>query len=460
MIHQLRLATVPVFLALCLLLGGASAAGYWANALLQLIAIALLFWAAISNRSAATPTPARQLYVLAGLLVLLIVVQLIPLPPSIWTALPGREKVAEGFRMLGEPLPWLPISLSSARTVASALWLLPAAAVLFGILRLGAFRASWLAWALAIVTIVSVAIGALQIVAGEGSSWYLYDVTNYGVTVGFFSNANHMATLLVATVPFLAALYVNARVRGRSLHRNSGMFVVLAGTLTIVFVGLAANRSVAGLGLSVPVLAASILMILSARRRLPAWAGALVGLLIAGAVVAAFSAPFGANLTGAEAKASQETRADSFSRTITAAKDFMPLGSGIGSYYEVYRSYEPHEAIDRYYMNHVHGDYIEVALETGLPGMLLVLLFLLWWARRTFSIWRAEEPDYFARAATIASAAILAHSLVDYPLRTAAISAVFAMCCALMAEPRAKTRRSRRRQEEDAKPAARHLSAD
>jgi O-antigen ligase len=444
-IHQLRLAAIPIYLVLCLLLGGASAAGFWANMLLQLLAVGLLFWAAISNRSAATPTPARQIFLLAALMVALVGVQLIPLPPSIWTALPGRGPVVEGFRLLGEPLPWLPISLSSARTISSALWLLPALAVLFGILRLGAYRASWLAWALALVTIASVGLGALQIVGGEGSRWYLYEVTNYGVTVGFFSNANHMATLLVATVPFLAALYVTARARGRSVQRNSGMFVVLAGTLVIVFVGLAANRSVAGLGLSIPVLAATMLMIMSQKRRLPAWAGALIALLIAGAVVATFSAPFGASLSGTEAQASQDTRKESFIRTIEAAQDFMPLGSGIGSYYEVYRTYEPHETITRSYMNHVHGDYIELALETGIPGLILILLFLLWWGRRTLAIWRAGDPDYFARAASIASAAILAHSLVDYPLRTA--------------EPRAKTRRSRRRDQQQ-KPEARHLSAD
>jgi O-antigen ligase len=460
MIHQMRLAVVPAYLMLCLLLGGASAAGFWPNMVLQLLAVALLFWAAISNRSAATPTPARQLFVLVGLIVLLVGAQLVPLPPSVWTAFPGREPVADGFRMLGQPLPWLPISLSPARTISSALWLLPAFAILFGILRLGAFRASWLVWVLTIVTVVSVALGALQIVGGEGSPWYLYKITNYGVTVGFFSNANHMATMLVATVPFLAALYVTARDRGRSVHRNSGMFVVLAGTMTIIFVGLAANRSVAGMGLAVPVLAASLLMILSRTRRLPAWAGALVALLIAGAVVGAFSAPFGNNLAGSELQAGQQSRQVSFARTIEAAGDYLPFGSGLGSYNEVYRTYEPHETIGRLYMNHVHGDYIELALETGLPGLILIVLFLLWWARRTFAIWRAEEADQFARAATIASAAILAHSLVDYPLRTAAISAVFAMCCALMAEARAKTRRSRRSRREDEKPAARHLSAD
>lgn len=458
MIHQLRLAIVPLYLVLCLLLGGASAAGFWANMTLQLLAVGLLFWAAISNRSARLPRPARQLFLLVGLMAVLLGAQLVPLPPPIWTALPGREPLVEGFRMLGEPLPWLPLSVSPTRTLSSTLWLLPALAVLFGILRLGAFRASWLAWTVALVTIVSVALGALQIAGGEDSPWYLYTITNYGVTVGFFSNANHMATLLVATFPFLAALYIHGRAAGRSLHRNSGMFVVLAGTLIVVFVGIAANRSMAGLGLSVPVLAATGLMILSRSRRLPAWTSAIVALLIAGAVVATFSSSFGSNISDAEAKESRESREVSFTRTIAAARDYLPLGSGVGSYQEVYRTYEPHETVERYYMNHVHGDYIELALETGVPGLLLVLLFLLWWGRRTYAVWRAEEADYFARAATIASAAILAHSLVDYPLRTAAISALFAMCCALMAEPRAKARRSSRRQEE--KPAARHLSAD
>jgi hypothetical protein len=90
------------------------------------------------------------------------------------------------------------------------------------------------------------------------------------------------------------------------------------------------------------------------------------------------------------------------------------------------------------------------------PGLALLLLFLIWWARRTAAIWRAEEADYYARAATVATAAIMAHSLVDYPLRTAAISILFAIACALMAEPRAATRRSKERVKDE----ARHFEAD
>ena len=67
----------------------------------------------------------------------------------------------------------------------------------------------------------------MQLAGGMQSPWYFYDITNYGVAVGFFSNANHEATLLVATVPFLAALYLAATVKGRSAQHASGMLVIL-----------------------------------------------------------------------------------------------------------------------------------------------------------------------------------------------------------------------------------------
>ena len=73
-------------------------------------------------------------------------------------------------------------------------------------------------------------------------------------------------------------------------------------------------------------------------------------------------------------------------------------------------------------------------------------------------IWtKDKQPDHFARAAVIASAAIVAHSLVDYPLRTAALSTLFAVCVALMAQPRPSARV--RVGSEASKDELRHLSA-
>jgi O-antigen ligase len=109
------------------------------------------------------------------------------------------------------------------------------------------------------------------------------------------------------------------------------------------------------------------------------------------------------------------------------------LGSGGGTFEDIYARYENPARVDSFYVNHAHNDFLEILLEYGVVGALLLLLFLLWWVRNAHWLSAGRKPDYFAFAATLASAAILAHSLVDYPLRTAAISVLLAACCSLMA---------------------------
>jgi O-antigen ligase len=452
--YQLRGAVVPVYLVLCVLLGGASAAGFFANMLLQLMALPIIAWALLERRATPMPRASRQLLVLLALMIIVVGVQLVPLPPSVWASLPGRARIAAGYELLGMPLPWLPISVAPHETIASAMWLLPAIAVLLGMVRLGAFRTTLLALALIGVTIVAIALGAIQR-AGNMAA-YIYDITNVGMATGFFSNGNHMATLLMTAIPFTAALYLGERAKSRSTQRSSGLLVMLAGTLGVLVVGIAINGSLAGLGLTIPVIAATALMLLSRRRKLPLWSPLAVVALAAAGIALTFSTPLGNNLTTEEARSVPFSRYTSFTKTIEAATDFAPTGSGVGTFKTIYPMYEDPDTLTTTYVNHAHNDYLEIALEAGIPGLALLALFLLWWARRALAVWRSEEVDQFARAATIASAAMLAHSIVDYPLRTAAMSAAFAVCCALMAEARPWVRQSERRSQRE----ARHLSAD
>jgi len=434
-----RQAIIPGYLVFSLLLGGASAAGYMANMLLQLAAVALLLFAFGTPRGSPFPPPARQLMTLLVLLLAIFVIQLVPLPPALWTALPGRHDIAEGYRLLGVQPPWMPISLAPDDTIFSLFWLLPAFAAMLGILRLGDYRASWIAWAVVGVAILSIVLGGLQVAAG--GIWYLYRITNRGVAVGFFANANHLATLLLMVIPLLAALLSIEWQKGER-RRSSGLTMIIASLFVVLLVGLALNRSLAGWGLAVPVAMASAAL-LFAGRKLPRWVPIAAALIGIAAIAAVFTTPFGNNLTGDDARGSSLSRYTSFTRTSAKAVDYLPFGSGVSTFVEVYRDGEDTNSTTRFFMNHAHSDFLEVALETGLPGIALLLLFLFWWARRTFAIWRNPDADPFARAATIASAAVIAHSLVDYPLRTAAISALFAAMLALMAEPRVRTRRSR-----------------
>ena len=122
----------------------------------------------------------------------------------------------------------------------------------------------------------------------------------------------------------------------------------------------------------------------------------------------------------------------------------MPWGAGLGSFRSVYQLYESRDQISTTYVIHAHNDYVELALELGVAGILLIVAFLVWYGRAVWRAWRHTDGGIYARAASIVTAAILVHSLVDFPLRTAAISAAFAMCLALLVERRPQAARNRR----------------
>jgi O-antigen ligase len=205
---------------------------------------------------------------------------------------------------------------------------------------------------------------------------------------------------------------------------------VIGGMLAIVVLGLALNKSLAGLGLGLPVLIASAVLLVEPRRQ-RRWLIVPATLLVV-AVGIILALPLSGKFESLDAGSSVESRRVVGTTSWQAFTDFAPVGSGLGTFEKVYRLYEDPAAVDRTFVNHAHNDYLEIAVEMGIPGLIAVLLFLTWWAIAAARQWRTNANDPFAKAATIASAAILAHSLVDFPLRTAAISALFAGCISLL----------------------------
>jgi O-antigen ligase len=426
----------PAYLFACLILGG-SAQGIWQNMILQLAGVAIIAWAALDAAGERLSAASRYLLLIAIAAIAVIALQMIPLPPAVWTHLGPRAGVADGFRALGTAVPPEPLSLTPAATLDSLLAIVPALAIVIAMVRLRAYRPQWIAFALLAGTLAGIALGAMQVASSssELSPWYLYEDTNPGKAVGFFANVNHMATLLVIAIPFLAAIV--AAGRSKNMQRYSAIISIAAGFAIVVVVGLALNGSLAGYGLALPVIAASILVMLPPASRLRPWIVAAVAFLFVGAVTALEITPIGSGRIGEHAATSVQSRAQILSTTTQAAADFMPFGSGLGSFRAVYPLYERAEEVGTEYVVHAHNDYAEVALELGAAGIVLMMLFLSWWAAAAWRAWRSAEAGPFARAAAIASAAVLIHSVVDFPLRTAAIAACFAACLALLADSRA-----------------------
>jgi O-antigen ligase len=435
-VRRPRELVAPLYLLLCLILGG-SAQGIWNNMLLQLVGIAIIAWAAVAAPDQPLARPARQLLILFALAIAVVLVQLIPLAPSVWEGLGGRRWITADYALLGLQPPNLPISLTPYKSLAALLGVIPPLAMICAMVRLKAYRASLLAAALVVGTIAGVLLGAVQVgtTGQDASPWYLYPETNVGLGVGFFANANHMADLLVITLPFLAALL--AAGRRVNIQRLSALVAVVIGAGLVIVIGIFTNQSLAAYGLAPPVLLASLLIILPPRSRARPWVMAAAAVLLVGATGLLARSAVGGLKLNQDASTSVESRQAILATTSHALKDYMPFGSGLGSFRQVYDRYEDLGQVTPTFVVHAHNDYAELALETGVAGIIVTLLFLAWWAAAVWRVWTSPEEGPFARAASIASAAILAHSFVDFPLRTAAISACFGMCMALLADRRA-----------------------
>jgi O-antigen ligase len=116
----------------------------------------------------------------------------------------------------------------------------------------------------------------------------------------------------------------------------------------------------------------------------------------------------------------------------------MPLGSGLGTFVPIYDMHAPRTLLADRFVNHAHDDWLELWLTGGVPALMLAAAFLAWFLSAVVTCWRPTRPTMpardilFARAASIAVALLLVHSALDYPLRTLALSVVFALACGLL----------------------------
>ena len=103
-------------------------------------------------------------------------------------------------------------------------------------------------------------LGMLQVTSPD-QSWYLYRYSAFGAATGFFANSNHMATLLLVSLPFLVALASNQWVRANNVRLRALITALAAGGGAVICVGLILNGSYAVLLLGVPVALASVLLL-------------------------------------------------------------------------------------------------------------------------------------------------------------------------------------------------------
>ncbi len=453
----------PVYLASVLLLaasivlGGATQSGSFGDVALQFLAVPALVLASwvwldrlVARRRVgwAQESGAADLALAAAILacgLVIVLAQVLALYGTLGWGGVSAHIVAAGGAGLQDWSPAGSSSLDPATSLAALAGVVPPLALFLLVSSLGLESRLRLVGWFVVFGLASLALGVLQVLQGADSPLRLFAISNRTEAIGFFANRNHFAAQLYATLLLTVAWAATHAKRpfaprsptSRKMMWIAGLFCVAL----LLLSGLALARSRAGI-LFVLLAAAAIvamsptLMVGFGRKgrrfhRFFFVAMAAVLLLVAQLGADRFLQRFSAGLV-------DQLRVTLNTVTYEAMRDAMPFGTGLGTFPSVYAVYEKSENLRPEYANRAHDDWLEFPLETGVPGVLLILLFLAWFCLSLHRAWIKTSAGQDVRLCIVQQCAsavvllLLLHSVVDYPLRTSAMLAYFAACCGLM----------------------------
>jgi len=352
--------------------------------------------------------------------------QCIPLPPAVWHELPGRATSVQTLALVGAAQDWHPITLNfdaTFRTFLMSVWLL---GLLLAVMRLSTVEWKALFGLLLAMGGVHLLVGMLQV--ATGGRFLFFDVPNINFLLGLFANKNHSGLFIALLFPIgYIALYGE---QGWSRQRLPLAFVgslVLFATLILTF-----SRA----GLFFGALALAFLLLLSFEGRLGRGGryAAFAGLGVVALLAVLASTDVATRSLGRFAGLGTDPRWLFWTWSRQLIPVYFPVGSGIGSFVEVFKVQEHLSWVKPTYLNHAHNDYMEQLIEVGIAAPILWLLVLGMVTGPIRSAWRdrGRMQGRMALLGGLMVAMFFLHSAFDYPLRRPGLDVVFVIALAAL----------------------------
>jgi len=390
-----------------------------------------------------------MLFALAAAMVLVMALQLVPLPPVFWRSLPGRElpgAIGDAVTLGGT---WRPLTMTPQAT-REALWSLvnPLAVLVLGA-QVSTREQSRIVGLLLALGLASGLLALVQIAGPDTGPAYLYRITNNGFAVGLFANRNHQAVFLAMLIP-LALAWRRLADDGRRVAGYRQWLEWLPATVYLIFIVplilVTGSRSGTVVGAIALLVAPTFFWRLdnavrasghgSAKPTGPGQARLIAG-TAAVLTTCALAVALGRALSFERFFAQpvlDDMRVRILPTVYTMIEGFFPVGAGFGSFAQVYQVYEPDALLAPTYMNHAHNDWLEFALEGGAPAVLLLvsalIVLLVAGLRRSFAPGVDARRRLLARLGALALVQLAIASLSDYPVRVPSL-AVFAVLAML-----------------------------
>jgi hypothetical protein len=426
-----------VFVVLAFLMGGGSRGDIASLVILRPLAVLVCGFALITlKRSQVFRHRALIGFAVATLVV--VAIQLIPLPPAIWQALPGRALLIDVDRTAGLGPVWRPWSMAPAATWNALFSLsVPLAVLLLGIQISADERASFLPICIGLGCL-SALWGLCQIVGPPEGPFYLYRITTTGSAVGLFANRNHAAVLLACVFPLLAVFATADRTRSR--FRGGAALTIGAVIVPLLLV----TGSRAGILIGIVGLAGALLLHIlwgrdrgSLRHRRRGIVIILVGIVVLVMLFLVFARADAIHRL-VSSRSGDELRFQAWGPIAAMIWKYFPFGGGFGSFAPVFQIDEPYALLMPTFLNHAHNDWLEIVMDGGFAALMLLIVAIIFLARRAIFAGRTPARGSLRVMQAQAGVTVLVMlglaSVFDYPLRVpslqcVAVIAILWLCC-------------------------------
>lgn len=404
-----------------------------ANLVVQLSALAILAFHREAFVSFWKSSPIA-LRALTAVSLLLPALYLIPLPDSLWSGLPGRDLVATSLDLI-DARGWRSLSVDPARTLVALSGLIVPLVILtvgWSIPRRHLMTVGWVVVALGLACFL---LGVLQVLSGGTTAVIYPERGPTGLLYGTFANRNSTGVFLVAALTLAALLPLPL-----SRPHPAALPVRLA-ICALLLLAIVLTRSRTAFVLAAIPIALGLARAFWASREnrgesrgrrgsLAVFGSIFLALAALASVVAVAPGRIGDTLERFEA--TDDARVYIWEDAAYSAQRYWPIGAGMGTFDEVFQVDESLEFLTKRRAGRAHNDYIELAIEAGVPGLaiatgwLLLVGWLSWKAGRSQFRW----PAWGCGAILLA---IALQSITDYPLRNQTMLAVAAFALLLLA---------------------------
>jgi len=352
---------------------------------------------------------------------------------------PGRLPAGDGVRFARtRPLSIYPFA--TVTRLVTLLALLMSFLVVANCLRSRAQHERIL-WVVTLAGFGMSVLAILQFLAWNGKVYWFYPVTEETSPFGPFLNHNHFAAYLEMAVPVTLGVFLLNLRRGRQAPAP----LVLGGFSAIVMLAALALAGSRGAVLSLAAATAIYGTVMIVRRQTGRLEVTVAVCAIAGALL--FSAWVGAGRLGEmaarlqsvaayEQEPSLAARLVAWTNTLKIVGDFPVFGSGLGTFTEAWLRYYPPGTANIW--KEAHNDYLQIAAETGVPGLTLLAaglwIFLGRYLFRAQTVVRGQVPADLSihHGIGIGLLSILIHEWVDFSLQVGAIALLFVVLSAIM----------------------------